>query len=215
MVKINKSEVPGKITCDADYRKDPVFKKIKEDCYEKCYLCEFHSTSYRVEHIVPRDKKPELAHEWDNLLLACPHCNEIKGDKYDNILDCTKVDPEDVINFKYIPYPMSKPEFTLKEVDESLALQGKQTVELLNEIFLLPYTDQKFYEAEALCDKLYEAIEKFKERVQNYREAREEDKKECYTYVSMSIRRSYPFAAFTRAVARERYFDMFGAALEE
>ncbi|MBB5857641.1 HNH endonuclease [Amycolatopsis umgeniensis] len=33
-----------------------------------------------VEHINPKGKFPELVVEWSNLTIACPKCNEYKGD---------------------------------------------------------------------------------------------------------------------------------------
>jgi len=215
MIKIEKSDAPGRITCDADYRNDPVFKCICDDFHGKCYLCEFKSTSYRVEHIVPRNSNPELAHDWNNLFLACPHCNEIKGAKYNNIIDCTKVDPEDVIDVRFVPFPMAKPEFSSKDADSSLSAQVDQTVELLNKIFVEPTTAQKFYEADSLCDALYEEIDHFLDIITNYRKAIGERKKEFRLIVSNHIAKNSAFAAFKRDIVRKRYYKMFGAELEK
>jgi len=35
--------------------------------------------------------------DWNNLFLTCGHCNNIKGKRYDDILDPTKCDPEEHI----------------------------------------------------------------------------------------------------------------------
>jgi len=215
MIKIEKSKAPGKITCDADYRKEPVFGCICKDFHGKCYLCEYKSTSYRVEHIVPRDRAPECAHKWENLFLACPHCNEIKGNKYNNILDCTKVDPEDVISIKYNPFPMARPEFAIKDANDPVSTQVEQTVELLNKIFIEPTTVEKLYEADTLCDKLYEEIDDFLNDIQKYRKATGKNKGKCYTYVSEHIGRSSSFAAIKRAIVRERYLHIFGTELDK
>ena len=42
----------------------------------------------------------ELKFGWDNLFLACAHCNNIKSDNYEHILDCTKVDVDELIAFR-------------------------------------------------------------------------------------------------------------------
>ena len=215
MVKIEKTEAPGKITCDADYRKDPVFRRIYDDFHGKCYLCEFKTTSFRVEHIVPRDSNPEIAHDWDNLFLACPHCNEIKGKTYNNIIDCTKIDPEDVIDINYVAYPIAKPEFSSKVADSPLSEQIDQTVELLNKIFIEPTTSEKLCEAESLCDALYDEIDYFFDLIQNYRKAKGQRKEESYSIVINNFARNSVFAAFKRDIVRKRYYKMFGAELEK
>ena len=208
MVKINKSEKPGEINRDEDYRKGPVFCALVNDCFRKCYLCEIKLSAFNVEHIVPRSTKPELAHEWSNLLLACPHCNGIKNDKYDNILNCTEVDPEDVISIKYEPYPMFKLEFGVKEVDEPLATQGRLTAELLNMIFTVPPTDLKFHEAEELRRILINDMLEFTWRLLCYKNASVDRNKQIYlASVSEHIVRSSQFAAIKRAVVRNPHFE--------
>ena len=56
---------------------------------EYCSYCEMrHESAIAVEHIQPKDPglHPELELEWTNFLLACSHCNSIKGNK-DVVLD--------------------------------------------------------------------------------------------------------------------------------
>ena len=50
------------------------YNKAKSDLLERigeyCSYCE-RTTDLHVEHVVPRCRRPELAEEWTNFLLAC------------------------------------------------------------------------------------------------------------------------------------------------
>lgn len=67
----------------------PIIKTtLTEETFFKCMYCESkikHVSYEHIEHIKPkaRDKYPELTFEWENLGLACPICNNNKGDIYD------------------------------------------------------------------------------------------------------------------------------------
>jgi uncharacterized protein (TIGR02646 family) len=60
--------------------KRPDIKKALKDLYkEKCAFCEQRVESRHVEHYRPKKTYYWLAFSWDNLLVACPTCNEFKG----------------------------------------------------------------------------------------------------------------------------------------
>ena len=77
MVKLTKTPLPAgiKITSDNDYRNGVVFDTLVEDCHCKCYICEDKTTDINVEHIVPHRSDVALRYDWNNLFLACGHCN--------------------------------------------------------------------------------------------------------------------------------------------
>lgn len=55
----------------------------------KCAYCEStigHVSYPNVEHIIPKAKRADLAHEWNNLTSACEKCNGAKSDYYDESL---------------------------------------------------------------------------------------------------------------------------------
>lgn len=86
---------------DAGYNVPEVNAALKEIFYGKCYICENKEvTSYQIEHLIPHRGNPELKYAWDNLFLACAHCNNTKLGKFDPILDCTKEDVERAIAFR-------------------------------------------------------------------------------------------------------------------
>ena len=76
-----------------------VFDALNEMFHGKCYLCEQRG-SYQIEHLVPHKGDKNLEFNWNNLFLACPHCNNIKKEKYTPILDCTKEDVDKKIAFR-------------------------------------------------------------------------------------------------------------------
>ena len=45
----------------------------------KCAFCEQRVEQYHIEHYRPKKIYYWLAFSWDNLLMACPKCNESKG----------------------------------------------------------------------------------------------------------------------------------------
>lgn len=84
------------------YNTENVNKALKEVFHGKCYICENkEATSYQIEHLIPhRNKNVELKYDWNNLFWSCAHCNNIKSDKYELILDCTQEEVERLIAFR-------------------------------------------------------------------------------------------------------------------
>jgi hypothetical protein len=99
MIRLYKSPLPPDVTIESeqDYRKGEVLKILAEDCHNKCYICEDKPTIINIEHIVPHRSDLALKFDWNNLFIACGHCNSIKHAKYEEIIDPTKCDPEEHI----------------------------------------------------------------------------------------------------------------------
>ena len=65
------------------YNTDHVNEALREMFHGKCYICENkEATSFQIEHLIPYKGDVELKYDWNNLLWACAHCNNIKLDKY-------------------------------------------------------------------------------------------------------------------------------------
>lgn len=62
---------------NGNYNASEIFDAINEIFHGKCYLCEQRGF-YQVEHLIPHKGNKDLEFEWNNLFLACPHCNNIK-----------------------------------------------------------------------------------------------------------------------------------------
>ena len=102
MVKLIKNPLPQGINIKT--REDwsngsPVREQLERESYSKCYICEDKSGSLTVDHIKPQNLYPDLTYNWDNLLLACEHCNGVKGSRYANIINPVECDPESEILF--------------------------------------------------------------------------------------------------------------------
>lgn len=50
---------------------------------KKCAFCEQYIENFHIEHYRPKLKYYWLAFSWDNLILACPTCNQHKGTHFD------------------------------------------------------------------------------------------------------------------------------------
>lgn len=94
------------------YRHVQIQKALKAMLHGKCAYCESkieHISDAHIEHYKPKSRFPELAFDWDNLLLACGKCNSTKhkGDRFPEtseggplINPCTD-DPDAHFTFHY------------------------------------------------------------------------------------------------------------------
>lgn len=85
------------------YNKEDVVEALVRDFHKKCYICTLSPLSdIEVEHLVPHGNKDiDLKFDWNNLFLACPHCNNMKNraEYAGKILDCCAVDPAQYLTF--------------------------------------------------------------------------------------------------------------------
>lgn len=89
--ELAKGNNASKKRLDTLYKKyaHPEIRNSLKKMYKYCCYCESrirHVTTDHIEHRKPKakDKFPELTFEWDNLHLACPNCNGLKSDQWDN-----------------------------------------------------------------------------------------------------------------------------------
>ncbi|MBS5884473.1 MAG: HNH endonuclease [Clostridium sp.] len=184
------------------YNQPEVIDALKLIFSNKCYICENKKvTSYNIEHLRPhRDQDMDLKFDWDNIFLVCGHCNNIKLSRYENILDCTKVDVDEVIsfrkegNFAWDEYIEIKPIVDSEEVDE--------TVDLLKKVYN-GTTAMKEMEAVNIKKELRNEIIKFMNIINEYWEAEGEDKEDAKYLIIRELKPSSPFAAFKRWIVRD------------
>ncbi len=96
---------------------------------EYCSYCEMHlDSALAVEHILPKNKCPEMEREWTNFLLACPNCNSTKGDKLIGRNECYWPDLDNTVRaFEYQIGGQISPHPGLTAVEKSKA---QKTIEL-------------------------------------------------------------------------------------
>ena len=208
MIKIERKETEKTKKAIADlqeakqsgnsYNTENVNKALKEIFHGKCYICENkEATSYQIEHLIPHRKNVELKYDWDNLFWSCAHCNNIKSDQYNPILDCTQEEVESLIAFRKKGYfgTDEKLEFVpLVEDNESI----ENTVSLLKAVYY-GTTPQKEIEARIIRKALRKNLSEFKEYVREYQEAEDEEEKEDIgELLKRELRDSSAFTAFKR-----------------
>lgn len=182
----------------SSYNTEGVNQALREIFYGKCYICENKkATSYQIEHLIPHRGDEKLKYDWQNLFLSCAHCNNIKSDKYEPVLDCTKESVEKLIAFRKKGYFGSEErlEFTAcVEADEKI----KNTIALLEDAYY-GTTPQKKMEAKIIRKELREELSKFKEYVREYQEAEDEEEKEdIENLLKRELKDSSAFTAFKR-----------------
>lgn len=96
MIYLKKSEeapaslIEEKAKPNGTYRCDDVYDALLKDFHSKCYICGTNklNAGIHIEHRIPHRGNLDLKFDWNNLYLSCYHCNNLKNDKYENILDC-------------------------------------------------------------------------------------------------------------------------------
>ena len=140
MVKVERSvTAPASLAEEAKkvsgkYDMPDVIKQLREDFHDKCYICEMAKLQDPVvEHLLPHKngKYKDRKFDWNNLFLSCGHCNNVKNKQLyeEGIVDCCKVDPEELIYFRL---KESKIDVNAIDTTDKKALL---TVRLIREVF--------------------------------------------------------------------------------
>lgn len=189
---------------NGNYSCGDVLERLTNDFFNKCYLCEWGPlTSMNVDHFKPHKGDKDLKFDWDNLFLACPHCNGTKGGGYDNILNCTNAE-HDVEN--WIKYEMADDSY-IGEVKLTILKDKKivgNTVKLLNEIYNGFSTVHKQAESSNIREILSRELAHFQGLLKKYYENVEDERKEYYfNKIKKHLRKSSAFTAFKRWIIKE------------
>ena len=214
MIKISRiSEAPKSLIIEKNknngtYNTPEVVKALHKDFHDKCYICENKNlTSINIEHFRPHGGDKELMFSWENLFLACSHCNNIKLGKYTNILDCTKVDVDEIISFR------KKGIYAWEETIEIKALventETKSTVELLNKVYN-GTTEMKVLESSNIRKAIRNELIDFVKAINEYKDAVGEDKEDAKCLVIRHLKASSPFASFKRWVIKDNEDNLPG-----
>ena len=187
---------------NGNYNQPEVVDALKVVFNNKCYLCENKKiTSYNIEHLKPhRNEDKNLKFLWENLFLACAHCNNIKSDKPENIVDCTEIDVAKLISFRKIGSFAWEEKIEIIGLNEDKAV--KETVELLEKIYE-GNTFLKTMESLNIRKELREEIHDFINAINEYQETDGEDKEDAKFLVRKHLKSNSPFAAFKRWIVRD------------
>jgi hypothetical protein len=214
MVKLNKSSLPAGviIKSEKDYRGGAAFDLLWSDCYGKCYICEDKTSSPNVEHVVPHNNDPKLKYDWENLLLACSHCNNIKNNpKYAGILNCAKEDPEKYIRFIFRIDDEHKENILIEKTADAEGVD--KTAGLVNEVYNGTSPPLTGKGCENLRSSVTKEINNFNILLENYERSPEEPLKNSFRKrIAESISRASGFAAFKREIIRSSKYNAEFAA---
>jgi len=185
-------------------KKDVVDQLVK-DSHNKCYICENIPSSRGVEHRLPYfgGKDIDRKFDWNNLFLACTHCNTMKNEKIfdEGIIDCCVTDPEE-----YLDFVLEGDEVKVATIVENS--ESALTAKLINKVF--NYTnddsgmspkDSEFLrqELQKTMNVLYDSLLLYLEDVGNER---------LKESIMEMLDKRARFAGFTRAYIR-RNVDSF------
>ncbi|MGV6979364.1 HNH endonuclease signature motif containing protein [Bacillus toyonensis] len=188
---------------NGNYATPGVLAKLKEDFYDKCYICEYKKpTTINVEHLRPHKNNDTLKYDWLNLFLSCSHCNNIKLHKYENMLNCTVPD-EDIENLikvsMHIPLPTKKVEVEALSTDPKVL----ETVELLDKVYN-GTTPMKAMESYYIRESLVKELLKFITNLNDYLSVETTTSKEYYKMlIEEQLHSSSPFTMFKRWIIKE------------
>ena len=193
-----------KIKSSGKCNTEEVIFALIEIFHNKCYICEYNNPNeLQVEHLIPHCGNRNLKFDWNNLFLACGRCNHIKGDKYTPILDCTKVEVDELISFRKIGYFGIKETLVFEKVDTSADNEKIQmTCKLLNRVYY-GETPQEQAVAKMLRHDVQIELSKFKNCIRDYLESSGEVKKDLFEMICKQLKSSSPFAAFKRWIVRD------------
>jgi hypothetical protein len=186
-----------------NYKCGNVLERLKNDFRNKCYICEYkYPPGINVEHFVPHKGNKKLKFDWDNLFLACVHCNNTKLAKpeYNNILNCTSSE-HDVVNWIRYEMKFIKTEIKITALKNDEIV--KNTVQLLDAVYN-GTTPLKKIESSNIRKSILDEIGKFQYILNEYFEAAHpEEKNDCLKRLKRHLKASSPFTAFKHWIIKE------------
>ena len=207
MVKIERSfPAPESLSREAlkksgTYNQEDVFKRLVQDFHGKCYICGLGNLQDpQIEHRLPHKggKYRDRMFDWENLFLACGHCNGVKAQKkYDEgIIDCCREDPEQYINFRC---NSKNVELTSKVSEENREVE--LTIMLIREVFNLRSPAMRSYKSARRFQGLQMEMNMLLDNLESLRD--QPDSKVVLRKLKALLRRESQFAAFKRCYVRD------------
>lgn len=129
MIRIKKSEnVPQSLVRTTAYDGVDVQRQLLVDQYKKCYICECNvEANFHIEHL---NSKNDNRQKWSNLFLSCGYCNVRKLGLFDDMMNPTLHNVEDIIEQRI---DTSTKTASFKSNHSSVAVA--QTIRLLERLF--------------------------------------------------------------------------------
>lgn len=155
-----KAKVPVRSYSGEKWRTNKTNKKyLAQDFNHRCAYCDDWdrynggARSYHVEHFAPKEKFPALKYTYDNLLYACPYCNEAKSDKWPS--DSPKISVVDNKGF-IDPCTDDYYKYIYRNDDGSIGYNGELGKYIYNELNLYLKRHQINYNLISVNEKIEE-----------------------------------------------------------
>ncbi len=183
-----------------NYNNSEVLERLREDFHNKCYICEEKEPKdINIEHFIAHKGDDSLKLDWNNLFLSCTHCNNVKLDNYQNLLNCTCLEDEvdKALHYYCKPFPKEKAEFIVMIA----SLKADETKELLEKTFNGEHTAQKTLESANLRSLLVKEIRIFQSLLFDYFE--NSDNEYFLLKIKEHLSNRSAFTAFKRWIIRD------------
>ncbi|WP_338892236.1 HNH endonuclease [Aeromonas rivipollensis] len=200
MFNVNRPvDAPASLQNRRKYDEKDVYTALEEIFFNKCYLCETKEPhDINVEHFDPHMGDIEKKFDWNNLYFVCSRCNNIKGDRYNNLVDCC--DPhQDVFRaIKHLPPRTPHAKIDVKAINNNV--RSIETEEILDKIFNSEHTVNKKVSCSFLRVKIYKQYNFLLDQINVYYSpvSTVADKYQAVERMKVLINRSAPYSAFIR-----------------
>ncbi len=216
MVNINRIEpAPACLKQQIDYNCGDVLERLEKDFFGKCYICETNLFSTNIEHFIAHKGDKTLKFDWNNLFLACNHCNNIKLTT--EILNCT--DPKHNVEERIIYNPISYTEQDIEiKADNQFTTDvlTQNTVDVLNKVYN-GHTKIKTRDAKKLKEFFLEEMMQFQKLMLDYHKEKNNKHKlaEIEKNIKTELHKGSKLTAFKRQIIKnftnyhklKQYFD--------
>lgn len=197
---IRPAAVPESLLKRTKYDGDDVYQALEDIFFNKCYLCETKEPQdINVEHFDAHMGNLDKKFDWNNLYFVCSRCNNIKGAKYNNLLDCCDASTDVFRAIKHMPpvTPYAK-NVSIEAMDSKV--ETTQTHELLDKIFNSEHTINKKVSGSFLRRKVFERYNLLLDQINMYYSpiATNAEKGQALERIQVLIERSAPYSAFIR-----------------
>ena len=181
------------------YNIPEVVEKLAKEFFNKCYICGTKAPiNINVEHFIAHKGDESLKLDWTNLFLSCSHCNNIKSDNYQNLLNCTilnnKVDT--AIHYQINPFPKELANLEIRINSD----KATETKNLLEKCFNGDHTSQKKLESSNLRATLLKEITVFQQVLFEYFESQDDY---FLNKIKYHLNNQSSFTAFKRWIIRD------------
>nr|WP_081648471.1 hypothetical protein [Pseudomonas sp. P818] len=180
------------------YDSGDVYQAICDIFYNKCYLCETKEPhDINVEHFRAHMGDEILKYDWNNLYFACSRCNNIKGDNYNNLLDCCNPQDNVLRAIKHLP-PTTPYAKTVQIVINLDSESAKTTKDLLDKIYNSEHTINKKVSGAYLRKKIFDQYNLLLTQINSYYSpiATQEEKNTAIERIKLLINKDQPYSAF-------------------